>query len=66
MNELIDVSKVQSWIQSKWKSSLGIVIALVFGILIGLLLVESRIIDDCKYLKTFRFGNQAFTCVRTM
>lgn len=66
MNELIDFTKVQNWIQAKWKTSLGIIVALVLGVLIGTLIVEWRVVDDCKYLKNFRFGNQAFTCVRTI
>ncbi len=66
MNELIDLTKLQSWIQSKWRASLGIIVALVLGILIGILSVEWRVIDDCKYLKSFRFGNIAFNCVRTI
>jgi ABC-type nitrate/sulfonate/bicarbonate transport system permease component len=66
MNELIDLTKLQSWIQSKWRASLGIIVALVLGILIGILSVEWRVIDDCKYLKSFRFGNMAFNCVRTI
>lgn len=66
MNELIDLTKLQNWIQSKWRASLGIIVALVLGILIGILSVEWRVIDDCKYLKSFRFGNMAFNCVRTI
>ncbi len=66
MNELIDLTKLQSWIQSKWRASLGIIVSLVLGILIGILSVEWRVIDDCKYLKSFRFGNMAFNCVRTI
>lgn len=66
MNELIDLTKLQNWIQNKWRASLGIIVALVLGILIGILSVEWRVIDDCKYLKSFRFGNMAFNCVRTI
>ena len=66
MNELIDLTKLQNWIQSKWRASLGIIVALTLGILIGILSVEWRVIDDCKYLKSFRFGNMAFNCVRTI
>lgn len=66
MKELIDLSKVQSWVSARWKNSLGLVIALLIGVMLGTLTTEWRVIDDCRYLKNFRFGTQSFSCMRTM
>ena len=66
MNELINVKQVKNWIKKYWARSLVPIAAFVVGILIGMLVVESRIIEDCKYMRNFRFGNQAFNCGRTI
>lgn len=66
MNELINAKQAKDWIVRHWAKSLGPILALIIGILIGVLMVESRIIEDCKYMKNFRFGNQAFNCTRTI
>lgn len=66
MKELIDLQQFQKWLVAKWRTSLGLFFALVVGIVVGMLIVEGRVIDDCRFLKTFRFGNQAFSCLRVM
>ena len=43
---------------------MGVVFALVIGIVAGVLWARGEIIDDCKYAGSFRVQTQAFTCVR--
>ena len=66
MKELVDLHKFKDWVTNKWRNSLGYIAAILFGVLVGMLAVEWRVVDDCRYLKAFRFGSQAFTCVRTI
>jgi hypothetical protein len=47
-----------------WAVSMGIVVALVVGFLLGIVYKQGDIIDDCKYAGSFRVHSQAFTCVR--
>ena len=66
MKELVDLHKAKDWIVSKWGNSLGYLLCILLGVIVGVLTVEWRVVDDCRYLKAFRFGPQAFTCVRTI
>ena len=65
-NELLDLKRIGDWIKRTWAASLGIFIALVLGILIGIVYKQGDIIDDCKYTGNFRVHSQAFTCIRKM
>ena len=66
MNELIEWKKVKDTTQKLWSRSMGTIIALIIGMMAGLLIKEGTIIDDCKYTNTFRVGTQSFTCQRRM
>lgn len=63
-NELINIKDFILKFKGWWAASLGIVIALILGIAIGILIVESKIINDCKFLSAFRIGDQGYTCQR--
>jgi hypothetical protein len=63
---LIEWRKMKAWIKAVWAESLGVVIALVLGILIGVLYRQTDIIEDCRYSGSFRVGTQAFNCQRRM
>jgi ABC-type nitrate/sulfonate/bicarbonate transport system permease component len=63
---LIEWKKFKTWCRSVWAESLGIVIALVLGILIGVLYRQTDITEDCRYSGSFRVGTQAFNCQRRM
>ena len=62
--EIEQIKKLPNWFRKVWATSLGIVLAFVFGFLFGTLNTEWRIIDDCKFGNVFRIGLQAFSCVR--
>lgn len=64
MNELIDLKKIFEKVKEWWAVSLGVFVALIFGILIGIVIVENKILNDCKYLSAFRISEQSFNCVR--
>lgn len=66
MNELIELKKAKETINKIWAKSMATIIALILGIMAGLLIKESEIIDDCKYTNNFRIGSQSFTCQRRM
>ena len=63
---LIEWKKFRTWCRSVWAESLGVVIALVLGILIGVLYRQTDITEDCRYSGSFRVGTQAFNCQRRM
>jgi len=63
-NELINMKDFVLKFKGWWAASLGIVVALILGIIIGILVVESKIINDCKFLNAFRIGDQGYNCQR--
>ena len=63
-NDLIQVKDWVKKMRTMWAASLGVVLALIAGVLIGMLAVEGRIINDCKYIGNFRIGDQGYACSR--
>jgi hypothetical protein len=49
----------QIWAKSFWP-----LLALLCGVLIGVLTATNEIINDCKFAGSFRVDTQAFTCQR--
>ncbi len=47
-----------------WAASFWPLFALLLGVLIGVLVTTSNIINDCKYAGAFRIDSQAFSCQR--
>lgn len=64
MDSWRELREIRDWSLSLWAKSLGVVIALVVGFTIGFVVKESQVVEDCKYMKAFRIGNQSFTCER--
>jgi len=52
-NDLISIKDFILKFKGWWAASLGIVIALILGILIGIFVVEGKIINDCKFLTPY-------------
>ena len=63
-DELIGIKDFIFKFRGWWAASFGIVVALILGILIGILMTESKIINDCKYISNFRIGDSGYTCAR--
>jgi hypothetical protein len=64
MNELIGIDKMYASFQKKWAKSFFIILAMIIGIFIGMVIVRSDILNDCKFLGGFRIGDSSFTCAR--
>lgn len=64
MDSWRELREIRDWSLSVWARSLGVVVALVVGVVVGIVVRENQVIDDCKYMKSFRIGNQSFTCER--
>ena len=56
--------KIKGYLKMVWSESMGIVIALVIGLLLGVVYKSGDIIDDCRYSGSFRVHSQAFNCQR--
>ena len=61
---LIEWAKIKRFIKDVWSNSLGVVIALLLGLVFGIVYKQGDIIDDCKYAGSFRVHSQAFNCQR--
>ena len=59
-----ELDKLVAFFRRVWAGSMGIVIALVLGLLLGIVYKSGDIIDDCKYSGSFRVHSQAFNCQR--
>ena len=64
MDSWRELREIKEWALSLWSRSLGFFIALVLGFLLGFLIKGDQVVDDCKYMKNFRIGNQSFGCER--
>jgi hypothetical protein len=64
MSELIDVPKMYESFRKQWAKSFFIVVALLIGVLIGMVIIRSEILADCKFMGAFRIGDQSFNCTR--
>ena len=57
-------SRVTESFKRVWSKSFWPLLALLCGVLIGVLGATSNIINDCKYAGSFRVDSQAFNCQR--
>ena len=62
----IDFSKTWSVINAWWGRSMVAVLLFFFGLYIGGINAESRIVSDCKFAGAFRVDIQAFACQRKL
>jgi hypothetical protein len=59
-----EIKRIGAWLRKVWASSMGVVVAMVLGIILGVVYKQGDIIDDCKYAGSFRVHSQAFNCQR--
>jgi hypothetical protein len=64
MKELIDFKKIWDWCVAKWRTSFGAVMFSVLAFLSGMAVQEKLIVDDCKFMGSFRDGIQAYNCTQ--
>jgi hypothetical protein len=55
-----------SFLRKTWANAMGVMVALILGILLGIVYKQSDIVEDCRYAGSFRVGTQAFNCQRKM
>lgn len=56
--------RLVSALRKTWAGSMGIVIALAIGVLLGIVYKQEDIMEDCKYAGSFRVHTQAYNCQR--
>lgn len=59
-----EIEQIKAVINSLWAKSLAVMLAIVLGFIAGTLNSQWRIMDDCKYINSFRIDSQAYTCQR--
>lgn len=63
MSELHDIlDKIKRMFKEWWYRSLAVTVAAVIGFASGSALEEKLIVDDCKFMGSFRDGTQVFSC----
>lgn len=62
MRDLIDYKAIWAWAVEKWRTSLLTIIFTVLGFTGGGALERKNIVDDCKFMGSFRDGIQAYNC----
>ena len=63
MSELHDIlDKIKRMFKEWWYRSLAVTVAAVIGFAAGSTLEEKLIVDDCKFMGSFRDGAQVFNC----
>ena len=61
---ITELQKIKAWVKLVWSGSMGVVVSLVLGFLLGIVYKQGDVIDDCKYAGSFRIHSQAFNCQR--
>jgi len=56
--------KFVSFLRKTWAASMGVVLALIAGLLLGIVYKQNNIMEDCKYAGSFRVHSQAYNCQR--
>ena len=59
-----ELQRLTKGVKLVWAGSMGVVISLVVGFLLGIVYKQGDVIDDCKYAGSFRVHSQAFNCQR--
>lgn len=62
--EMITLKDVYVKFKGWWGSSLAAIIAFGFGFFLGVIQTEGRVLNDCKYIGSFRVDSQGFECTR--
>lgn len=62
MKELIDFKKIWDWCSTKWKTSFSCIVLAVLSFVFGMMMKEKLIVDDCRFMGSFRDGIQAYNC----
>lgn len=64
MKELIDFKKIWDWMVARWRNSFGSILLAVLAFVVGMATQEKLIVDDCKFMGSFRDGIQTYNCTQ--
>lgn len=64
--DLIKTDKIVKWLRPILSKSFLTVCAIYFGYYVGEIMIERRIIADCKYMNSFRIDYYAYSCNRKL
>lgn len=59
-----ELEQIKRFVNGMWARSLAAMVAIVLGFVAGTLTAQWRIMDDCKFINSFRVDNHAFACQR--
>ena len=59
-----ETKRIKETCKRIWASAFWPLLALLLGVLVGVLGTTGSIINDCKYAGAFRVDSQAFSCQR--
>lgn len=62
MKELIDIKKIWSWCATRWKDSFGSIAIALVAFVLGMVVKEKFITEDCRFMGSFRDGAQVYNC----
>ena len=62
MKDLIDFKAIWIWLVERWRTSFVTFLFTVAGFSAGGAMNEKSIVDDCKFMGSFRDGIQAYNC----
>lgn len=64
LGDIVKIERIVRWLKSVWARAFFAVAGLVIGFYMGVTIVESRIIGDCRYLNSFRIDHLSYSCNR--
>jgi len=62
MKDLIDFKAIWIWLVERWRTSFVTFLFTVAGFSAGGAVNEKSIVDDCRFMGSFRDGIQAYNC----
>lgn len=62
MKELIDLKAIWDIFMQKWRTPVGSVAIVLLAFWFGMLIQEKLIVDDCKFMGSFRDGAYSYNC----
>lgn len=62
MKDLVDFKAIWIWLVERWRTSFVTFLFTVAGFSAGGAMNEKNIVDDCKFMGSFRDGIQAYNC----
>lgn len=62
MKDLIDFKAIWNWCIEKWRTSFAVFVISILSFFAGSAYEEKQIVEDCRFMGSFRDGAQAYNC----